>query len=125
MAAGRPFRNAVDGIEPGTIEMIKRHPSPARFAVRTLAGIALVVFSALPESATPGQEPGYSIPFHTISAGGRTLGNDCYRLSGTLAETAPGYSGSSLYSIYAGFWRPSFDAAADEIFFNAFEGCRS
>ena len=81
--------------------------------------VALGVFSSI-RADTP---PTYSIDFYTISAGGNTLHGNCYRLSGTLGQAAPGYSSGSTYSLIAGYWQPAPTAATDEIFFNGFEGC--
>jgi len=69
----------------------------------------------------------YSIDFHTISSGGSSLRNSCFRLTGTVGQAAPGYSsttsGAPLYSVYAGFWSAAPVATSDEIFFTGFEDC--
>ena len=71
--------------------------------------------------------PVYSVDFHTIGAGGAALHNNCFRLSATLAQAAPGYSvassGSPIYSVYAGFWSAAAATSPDAIFFTAFEVC--
>jgi len=74
-------------------------------------------------SVRAGTSPTYSIDFYTISAGGNTLHGNCYRLSGTVGQAAPGYSSGSIYSLIAGYWQPAPTAATDEIFFNGFERC--
>jgi hypothetical protein len=82
-------------------------------------GFVLGAFGSIATAGTPT----YSINFYTISAGGNTLHGPCFRVSGTVAQTAPGYSSGSTYSLIAGFWQPAPVAATDEIFFNGFEGC--
>ncbi|HSC09928.1 MAG TPA: hypothetical protein VLC97_03060 [Rhodanobacteraceae bacterium] len=71
--------------------------------------------------------PTYSIDFHAISAGGATVRNSCFGLSGTVGQAAPGYSsttpGPPTYSVYAGFWSAAPGAGLDEIFFTGFEEC--
>jgi len=71
--------------------------------------------------------PSYSIDFHTISAGGNTLRNNCFSLSGTVGQAAPGYStttsGMPTYSVYAGFWSAAPLTGLDEIFFTGFQEC--
>ena len=94
---------------------------------RTSVGPGLLALAALllmptgllgsPASAT------YSIDFYSISAGGSTLQSACYRLSGTVAQTAPGYSSAQTFALIAGYWQPAPLTATDEIFFNGFEGC--
>jgi hypothetical protein len=83
------------------------------------AVIALGAFGSILAAAAPT----YSIDFYVISAGGNTLYGSCYRLSGTVAQAAPGYSSGSIDSLIAGYWQPAPTAAADEIFFNGFQGC--
>jgi hypothetical protein len=82
-------------------------------------GFALSAFGSIAVAAPPT----YSIDFYVISAGGNTLKSNCFRVSGTVAQTAPGYSSASTYSLIAGYWQPAPIAATDEIFFNGFEGC--
>jgi hypothetical protein len=87
-----------------------------------LLAMALMSAVAVMSSDTRAGTPTYSIDFHVISAAGSALHSDCYRLSGTVGQAAPGYSSSSIYSVIAGFWAtPS--SASDEIFFNGFQGC--
>jgi hypothetical protein len=81
--------------------------------------IALGAFGSI----RAGAPPTYSIDFFAISAGGNTLHGNCYRLSGTVAQVAPGYSSGSIDSLIAGYWQPAPTAATDEIFFNGFQGC--
>ena len=83
------------------------------------AAVALGAFASV-HAAAP---PTYSIDFYVISAGGNTLYGNCYRLSGTVAQVAPGYSSGSFDSLIAGYWQPAPTAATDEIFFNGFQGC--
>ena len=67
--------------------------------------------------------PTYSIGFHVITAGGSAMRSPrCYGLSGSVGQTAPGYSSASTYSIVGGFWTSEV-SASDEIFYNGFEEC--
>src|SRR3954465_2518916 len=97
-----------------------------RICLLTLVTLAS---SVLPCVATHAGTPTYSIGYYTISAGGNTLRGRCFVLSGTAAQTAPGYSSGGIYSMFAGFWTPAFapppSLPTDEIFFNGFEGCSS
>ena len=86
-----------------------------------VAGAAAAVDAS--GSIRAGTQPAYSIDIYTISAGGNTLHDNCYRLSGTVGQAAPGYSSGSIYSLIAGYWQPAPTAATDEIFFNGFERC--
>ena len=91
---------------------------------RTLLGLLPTLVLALCSVQSSGQsQPAYSIDFHTLSAGGQTLANACLRLSGTLAEIAPGYSSGGIYAVYAGFWSAAPARGVDEVFFSGFEGC--
>ena len=87
--------------------------------LRAGTGFAVSAFGSIPAAALPT----YSIDFYTISSGGNTLKGNCYRVSATVAQTAPGYSSASTYSLIAGYWQPAPLAATDEIFFNGFQGC--
>jgi hypothetical protein len=92
----------------------------------TLSVLAMMVFAstaALRWSDAHAGTPTYSIDFFVISAGGNTLRGNCYRLSGTVGQPAPGYSSGSIESLIAGYWQPAPTAATDEIFFNGFQGC--
>jgi len=91
----------------------------SRFWLRLTPLVALALLSA----QSRGQASVYSIPVHSIDAGGQTLANRCFRLSGSLAETAPGYSSSGTYAVYAGFRAAASGRAVDEIFFAGFEEC--
>lgn len=101
------------------------------FRLRTRAGaisgmIALASIATGWSDSRAGAVVTYSIDFHTISAGASTLRNSCFVLSGTIAQTAPGYSSASAapaYSVYAGFWAAAPAAGLDAIFFTGFEGC--
>jgi hypothetical protein len=67
--------------------------------------------------------PTYSIDFHVITGGASAMrSTTCYGLSGSVGQTAPGYSSASTYSIVAGFWAGEV-SASDSIFYNGFEGC--
>ena len=103
-----------------------------RFRTRLRIGFALVALAAVAFSSAAGlrwsdaqaSTPStYSIDFYTISTGGNTLSGNCYRLSGTVGQVAPGYSSGSIDSLIAGYWQPAPTAATDEIFFNGFEVC--
>ena len=83
------------------------------------AAIALGAFGSI----RAGAPPTYSIDFYVIGAGGNTLHGNCYRLSGTVGQAAPGYSSGSIDSLIAGYWQPAPIVATDEIFFNGFQGC--
>jgi hypothetical protein len=84
------------------------------------AVVALGAFSSIRAGAPP---PTFHIDFYTISVGGNTLHGNCYRLSGTVGQAAPGYSSGSIDSLIAGYWQPALIVATDEIFFNGFQGC--
>jgi hypothetical protein len=90
-------------------------------AVCFLAATVLTV--ALRWSDAHAGTPTYSIDFFAISAGGNTLRGNCYRLSGTVGQPAPGYSSGSIDSLIAGYWQPAPTSATDEIFFSGFQGC--
>jgi hypothetical protein len=95
----------------------------AGMTLSVLAMMALVSTVILRSSDASAGTPTYSITFYAISAGGNTLHGSCYVLSGTLGQTAPGYSSGSIDSLIAGYWQPALIAATDEIFFNGFQGC--
>lgn len=88
-----------------------------------LGTLAFACVAVLPLRSLASPPPAYSIDFHVISSGGNALHGNCYRLSGTVGQVAPGYSSGSLYALIAGYWQPAPPAAVDEIFFNGFEGC--
>ena len=95
-----------------------------RARVVPLAFIALSCAFALPWSDSVAQAiPPPTIDFHVIGSGGTALHNACFRLWGTVGQTAPGYSSASTYAVYAGFWSAAPKTGLDEIFFNGFEGC--
>jgi hypothetical protein len=103
---------------------MKRFLLQPRFALSATL-LSLTVFlsiAALPADSRADAST-YSIDFHTISAGGNALRGNCYRLSGTVAQVAPGYSSEGIYSLIAGYWQPALTSATDEIFFNGFEVC--
>jgi hypothetical protein len=91
-----------------------------------LIAIAMVGVCALPWSdsraqATLATPP--AIDFHIVSAGGKALHSSCFRLSGTLGQTAPGYLSGTSNSLIAGFWSAAPTTGLDEIYFNGFEDC--
>lgn len=64
----------------------------------------------------------YSIDIHRIGTGGSAR-NACYRLSGSVGQPAPGYSGGATLSVNAGFWPAVAVERPDQMFFNSFEEC--
>jgi len=102
------------------------------FQTRLRIGLALPVLAVVAATAATamrwsdtraGTIPPYSIDFHTISSGGSSLRNGCFLLSGTVGQTAPGYSSGTSDYIIAGFWPAAPTTGLDEIFFNGFERC--
>jgi hypothetical protein len=97
---------------------------PASLRVRLFFLFSFAVCVGVPSSDTHADAtPFYSVDFHTISSGGNSLVNSCYRLSGTVGQAAPGYSAGSIYALIAGYWQAPSVADADTIFFNGFEEC--
>lgn len=97
--------------------------TPIRSGTIAWRRIAPALLLTLACGASNGQAPPtYAIDYHVISAGTQPLSNTCVRLSGTLAEVAPGYSSSPAYALYAGF-RAAASTSVDEIFFAGFEAC--
>ena len=100
-----------------------------RLRVGPVVGIAIALASMLTgwSDGRAGALVPYGIDFHTVSSGGSTLRNNCFVLSGTVGQAAPGYSsttsGAPAYSVYAGFWSAPPAPTRDEIFFTGFEGC--
>lgn len=97
-------------------------------ARRTALRLALaVIFGAvitIPWADSGAQaSPAYSIDLHVISAAGKRTRTSCFILNGTAAQTAPGYSSGSGYSVLAGFWPAAALAGQDEIYFDSFERC--
>ncbi len=97
----------------------------ARMAMPVVSAMALALTFAVPWSdLSAGTTPTYSIDFHYIGAAGGTVRGNCVRLSGTLGQTAPGYSSGSTNSVVAGFWLAAPREGQDQMFFNGFEkGC--
>jgi hypothetical protein len=96
----------------------------AGFVVPALTAVLLAAVAATPWSDTrAGTPPIYSIGFYRISSGGGALRNACFRVGGTLGQTAPGYSSGSDVSIVAGFWLAAPISGQDQLFFNGFQGC--
>jgi hypothetical protein len=92
-----------------------------RRSLCSIMGIALM-FGAV-SIARPAST--YSIDFHAITSGGNTLRGECYVITGSVGQVAPGYSSGGIYALYAGyqFPIPPNSNTGDEIFFNGFEGC--
>jgi hypothetical protein len=105
--------------------LMKRDRTPKRpgVALLSLATVALAtVVGSSWSGAHAGAPPNYSIDFYSIGAGGSLMRGSCFHLSGTVGQTAPGYSSDIIYALIAGYWQPQ-PTASDEIFFNGFEGC--
>ena len=99
-------------------------PGSTRSGKSSQRHILCVLVLALACTESSGQsQPPYSIDLYSISAGAQSLQNNCFRLSGTVGEIAPGYSSSGTYSVYAGFRAATPAKAVDEVFFSGFEGC--
>jgi hypothetical protein len=95
----------------------------AAIGAHAVAVIALATVCTVPWSDSRAQATPPAINFHVISAGGKSLNNSCFRLSGTVAQAAPGYSSGPSDSLIAGFWSAAPTTGLDEIFFNGFEDC--
>ncbi len=96
----------------------------ARLVVPALTATTWILALAVPWSGlSAGTTPTYRIDFHRISAGGGAARGSCSRLSGTLGQTAPGYSSGSTNSVIAGFWLAAPTEGQDQLFFNGFERC--
>ena len=102
------------------------------FRTRLRIGLALPVLAAVAATAAigirssdsrAGTIPSYRIDFHTISAGGSSLRNGCFHLTGTAGQAAPGYSSGTTEYVIAGFWSAAPTTGLDDIFFNGFERC--
>lgn len=104
--------------------LTKRVRAPWRAAkgALALAFMAACIF-AVPSSDTRAAGGAIGIGAHVISSGGAKLHNSCYRVSGTIGQTAPGFSDSAGYSVTAGFWVAAPTTHLDEIYFNGFEAC--
>jgi hypothetical protein len=89
--------------------------------------LSLLVGTVLMLGATPGAHSAstYSIDFYAITSGGNTLHGECFVITGSVGQFAPGYSSGGIYALYAGyqFPLPSNASVGDEIFFNGFEEC--
>jgi hypothetical protein len=95
-----------------------------RLVLPVLAAMTATAVTATRWSDThAGTIPPYSINFHTISSGGSSLRNSCFLLSGTVGQTAPGYSSGTTEYVIAGFWPAAPTTGLDVIFFNGFERC--
>jgi hypothetical protein len=111
------------------ITEVKHHRIHLRIGVALplLAAIALASITAIRSSDSLAGVPTYSIGYRIISAGGDSLRNSCFGVSGTVGQVAPGYSnessGGTTVSVYTGFWPAAPATGLDEIFFTGFEGC--
>jgi len=95
-------------------------------ALSMLPAFAMTLAIAIRSPDSRANPPTYSIDFHSIGTGGSSLRNNCFGLSGTVGQAAPGYSSTSdgtAYSIYSVFWSAAPATGLDEIFFTGFEGC--
>ncbi len=91
-----------------------------------LARAAVGSTTATAPVATPQGSPTYSVDWHVItSAGLLHAHNNCFDLSGTAGQPAPGYSNSADYQVISGFWTAAPKSGRDAIFFNGFEVCGS
>lgn len=100
----------------------------ARDRSRSRSGTFVLVALATALIASPSSDgravaSTYSIDIHRISAGGGSLRNACYRLSGSVGQPAPGYSSAATFSVNAGFWPAVAVDRPDQLFFSGFEGC--
>ena len=98
------------------------HPR-AGVGLHAIAVIALTGVCAIPWSDSRAQVTPPAINFHVISAGGKSLRNSCFRLSGTAGQAVAGYSSGPTDSLVAGFWSAAPTTGLDDIFFNGFEDC--
>ncbi|MEO6297625.1 MAG: hypothetical protein ABIO74_11020 [Dokdonella sp.] len=85
--------------------------------------VLVLLLAAIPWSGSRALATPPAIDFHTISSGGQSLQNSCFRLSGTVGQAAPGYSSGLTLSVVAGFWAAAPTMGLDEIYFNGFEAC--
>jgi len=82
--------------------------------------------TATAPSASPQGSTTYSVDWHTVTSVGLIHArNNCFDLSGTAGQPAPGYSSSAGYQVISGFWTAAPKSGRDAIFFNGFEGCGS
>jgi hypothetical protein len=113
-------------LEESTIMNVLNVSMSVRLARRIVAAGVLAYACALTLSdsvASTTQASSPTIEFHIINSGGAAQNNGCYRLSGSLGQTAPGYSSAASYSLISGFGAASLTAGADSIFFNSLEAC--
>ncbi len=99
-----------------------RGRSRSRIGAVVLAALAAAL-TVSPSSDSRAGTSTYSIDIHRISAGGGSLRNACYRLSGSVGQPAPGYSGGTTLSVNAGFWPAVAVDRPDQLFFSGFQGC--
>jgi hypothetical protein len=97
--------------------------SQYRRGLRLLLPIGVLALIATSAAFSAPAQTAYTIDFYAISPGVNTLANNCFALSGTLAEAAPGYSSYIGYAVFSGFWATAPGAAVDEVFFTGFEEC--
>jgi len=99
-----------------------RDRSRSRTGAFALAALATALI-VLPSSSGLAGASTYSIDIHRISAGGGSLRNACYRLSGSVGQPAPGYSSGTTYSVNAGLWPAVAVDRPDQLFFSGLESC--
>lgn len=99
-----------------------RGRSRSRASAFALIAVAAVL-TVSPSSDGLAGSSTYSIAIHRISAGGGSLRNACYRLTGSIGEAAPGYSSATTYSVNAGFLPAVAVEKPDQLFFSGLEGC--
>jgi hypothetical protein len=94
------------------------------FASLTLAVVASTITMASADSRAVQAEPDYHVSFHIISSGGSPHSSGCFRLSNTLGQAVPGYSGGDQFFMFSGFWMPApASTTMDEIFFDGLQEC--
>jgi len=89
-----------------------------------LTAVASICTMASADSRAMPAAPVYHVAFHIISSGGSTHSSGCFRLSNTVGQVVPGYSGGDGFFLFTGFWPPAPDnTKTDEIFFNGLQEC--
>jgi hypothetical protein len=99
-----------------------RDRSRSRIGACALVAVATALIASPSSSGRAGTST-YSIDVHRIGAGGGSMRNACYRLSGSAGQPAPGYSNGATYSVNAGFWPAVAVERPDQLFFSGMEGC--
>lgn len=95
----------------------------AVIAIRVASAILFAGLCVMPWSDSEAQVGTPAIDFRVISAGGQTLKNGCFQLSGTVGQVAPGFSSNASSAVFAGYWAVALPLQDDRIFFNGFEDC--